>query len=327
MASTSGQALEVIVSPEALALRKNDAKSWLRVSGDADDALINMQCAAAVAWLESMGVYLITQTVAQHFRDLRWSESLKLWAGPIHSIAGVSVSHEGGAYEELAASEWRLDPALHELEPREYWDLSWFRTWSYADILRVEYQVGFGAAYDSIPAEPLPCLPSVYRCALRGARWISRGSGEPETSSRALSIRLVRGMSECTKWRPSSRNASLQSVQRLRPAQNFREVVEPSDCGAHARSCLWRLHNGMGARWTQVRAHVEEMRGTLALQADSYLAKSSHKFTIRYRSDVSANTRLLWDGEVYRAIAKPINVQGRRVVLEIYAEHVAAANA
>ena len=151
MASTSGQALEVIVSPEALALRKNDAKRWLRVSGDADDALINMQCAAAVAWLESMGVYLITQTVAQHFRDLRWSESLKLWAGPIHSIAGVSVSHEGGAYEELAASEWRLDPALHELEPREYWDLSWFRTWSYADILRVEYQVGFGAAYDSIP--------------------------------------------------------------------------------------------------------------------------------------------------------------------------------
>ena len=128
------------------------------------------------------------------------------------------------------------------------------------------------------------------------------------------------------KWRPSSRNASLQSVQRLRPAQNFREVVE-LQTAERTRDLAYGDYTTVWRALDTVRAHVEEMRGTLALQADSYLAKSSHKFTIRYRSDVSANTRLLWDGEVYRAIAKPINVQGRRVVLEIYAEHVAAANA
>lgn len=83
--------------------------------------------------------------------------------------------------------------------------------------------------------------------------------------------------------------------------------------------------DGLGQRagaWTtvaEVWARAEPLRGRDFFAAAQMQAAADVKFTLRYRPDVLATWRVLWDGRPYEIVGQPINVRGQKVVLEIMA--------
>jgi SPP1 family predicted phage head-tail adaptor len=82
-------------------------------------------------------------------------------------------------------------------------------------------------------------------------------------------------------------------------------------------------HGQESTTWTDlatVRARAEPLRGRDFFAAAQTQSGLSVRFSIRYRTDVLATTRVLWDGSAYDIQGPPINVDGRRHTLELMCE-------
>lgn len=67
----------------------------------------------------------------------------------------------------------------------------------------------------------------------------------------------------------------------------------------------------------RVPAEYEPLRGRDFVAANQSQAELTAVFRIRYRSDIDADMRIVFDGEPFEIVGKPIDWKGRRQMLEI----------
>ena len=81
--------------------------------------------------------------------------------------------------------------------------------------------------------------------------------------------------------------------------------------------------NGLGetaGSWTDVATvwgQAQPLRGREFLAAAQLQSTLDVRFRIRYRADVRATWRVLWQGEAHEIVGEPINVDGAGVLLEL----------
>ncbi len=66
-----------------------------------------------------------------------------------------------------------------------------------------------------------------------------------------------------------------------------------------------------------VYADVESLRGQERLQAEALEVGVTHKVLVRYHPQVTAHTRITWEGRVLEVIGPPVEI-GRRHLLECW---------
>jgi SPP1 family predicted phage head-tail adaptor len=81
--------------------------------------------------------------------------------------------------------------------------------------------------------------------------------------------------------------------------------------------------DGLGQRvesWSdlaEVWARPEPIRGREYFAAGQMQSEAGVRFTVRYRSDITRVMRVVWRGTPHAIVADPIDVDGRRVWLEL----------
>jgi SPP1 family predicted phage head-tail adaptor len=71
------------------------------------------------------------------------------------------------------------------------------------------------------------------------------------------------------------------------------------------------------ADFAQVWAEAQPLRGQELIAAQQAQSSITTRFRIRYRADLDETMRVTWDGRTYGIAAPPIDVDGRRKVLEL----------
>lgn len=66
-----------------------------------------------------------------------------------------------------------------------------------------------------------------------------------------------------------------------------------------------------------VWARAQPLRGREFFAAGQLQAVAEVKFTVRWRSDITAAWRVVWRGQPHDIVAPPIDVEGRREWLEL----------
>lgn len=66
-----------------------------------------------------------------------------------------------------------------------------------------------------------------------------------------------------------------------------------------------------------VWARAEQIRGREYVALQQSQSDLEVRFTIRYRNDVTADSRLTWRGQTYEVIGEPIDVDSKKVWLEL----------
>lgn len=80
------------------------------------------------------------------------------------------------------------------------------------------------------------------------------------------------------------------------------------------------LGQAVRSGWTDVAtvwARAEPLRSRELLAANGRLAEATVRFTIRHRSDVRANWRVLWRDQAHAVLGDPIDLQGAGQALEL----------
>jgi uncharacterized phiE125 gp8 family phage protein len=150
--------LQVLVPPVAEPVTLDEAKAVLRVTDNAEDALIQRLIRAARQRIEAaLGLSLITTTYRETL-DL-WSDGLtangyvRLQRGPLLSVVSVRIADEAGDYETLDPSRYR--PRL-DSRPGLIVPLGAGLPPSAQPVggLEITYRCGFGEGAQDVP-EPL----------------------------------------------------------------------------------------------------------------------------------------------------------------------------
>lgn len=150
--------LQVLVPPAAEPVMLDEAKAFLRVTDNAEDALIQRLIRAARQRIEAvLGLSLISTTYRETL-DL-WSDSLtpngyiRLQRGPLLSVVSVRIADEAGEFEALDPSRYR--PRL-DSRPGLVAPLGAGLPSSAQPVggLEITYRCGFGDRADTVP-EPL----------------------------------------------------------------------------------------------------------------------------------------------------------------------------
>lgn len=66
-----------------------------------------------------------------------------------------------------------------------------------------------------------------------------------------------------------------------------------------------------------VWARAQPLRGREFFAAGQMQSEAAVKFTVRWRDDVSGRMRVLWRGVPHAIVAEPMDVDGKRVELEL----------
>lgn len=164
------------VAPAAPAVSTSDAKTWLRIDGNADDALVANLVEAATEMVERyVRRALVTQTlelvlddfprdpVALSFyggynlrRPALSAERLALllpYAAPLGSVASVIYDDEDGAAVTLDAADYRVDAKSEPARIVPSLALgAWPDTVAEGGTVRVTYTAGYGSTAADVPA-------------------------------------------------------------------------------------------------------------------------------------------------------------------------------
>ena len=163
--------LRLITAPAALPLSLAEAKSWCRVDGSDEDALIQSLIAGAVArldgWRGVLGRALEPQTWELRLDRFPAAE-IALPLGPVVSVEQVAYVDRLGALQVVAPSAYELDAQGVEGWIVPVADASWPETMDVVNAVRVRWIAGEGC-------------PEEVRQAIRQtiAYWYdNRGAGE-----------------------------------------------------------------------------------------------------------------------------------------------------
>lgn len=149
-----------------------EAKAFLRVDGDDEDALVNALIAAARVLVETAtGRALMTQG---------WRTTLDAWPArrvvriarsPVAAIDAVTVYDAAGAATVLEASDYRLDTASRPV--RLVVSASAPEPGAVVNGIEIDFTAGYGAAADV----PQPLTLAIKRLA---AHWYENRDGQPD---------------------------------------------------------------------------------------------------------------------------------------------------
>lgn len=141
-----------ITPPLAEPLALDDAKTFLRVTGDHEDALIGALIAAARERVEALtGKALVTRRVAERREGWPSGGVVRLGLSPVSEIHAVRAIDSEGAALAVDAARWRAD--LTADPPRVVLTGAVPVTAGAAfQAIEVEYSAGYGEAGEASPA-------------------------------------------------------------------------------------------------------------------------------------------------------------------------------
>lgn len=142
---------QVTTGPASEPVTLTEAKTWLKVEVDADDALITSLIQAAREMVENFtNRKLLPQTVTEKF-DSFPSDNIVLSAAPLSAVTSVAYTDENGDSQTLSASKYIVQDFALPAQISVAYSESWPTTRNEADAVTVTYTVGYADA-DSVPA-------------------------------------------------------------------------------------------------------------------------------------------------------------------------------
>src|SRR5687767_8014699 len=121
-----------------------EMKAWLRIDGDAEDALLDgLQLAAVSAIEEEISLCLTPQVIRQPLSGFPGAAGtlLRLWRGPVKEIIAVEYDPADGAAAAVLASFRLVEGRGGGLLPA--FGVAWPTSLGHAGSVRVDYLAGF----------------------------------------------------------------------------------------------------------------------------------------------------------------------------------------
>lgn len=144
--------LKIITPPAAEPVSLAEAKTYLRVDHDAEDALIGAFVTAARQRVEALTGRVLISTRQVEVRD-GWAMSSQhaLPAGPVSEIHEIRLLTADGAAEAVAPADWYADL---KSDPARLVSLKgiWPRVRREAGGVEIEFTAGYGDAAEDVPA-------------------------------------------------------------------------------------------------------------------------------------------------------------------------------
>lgn len=145
-------AINVTTKPSKDPVELEDAKAYLRVVGNDDDATISRLIKTAAEHAEDhANIALITQTIEQTCDLFPAGDVIKLERPPLISVTSVSYYDVDDALQTFSASKYQVvttkTPGRVVLNDGE----SWPSTYDREDAVKVTYQAGYGSDQSDIP--------------------------------------------------------------------------------------------------------------------------------------------------------------------------------
>lgn len=144
---------KLITPPAVLALTLDEAKSYLRITGSANDTLITSIINGAILQAQEYAFcQFVNATWEKQFEYWPTDWELVLGKGKVSSVASVTYNDEDGVIQTWGAANYTLDdyslPNALRIKADSYPVLN-----SRFPFIRVRYTVGFGAAATDVPAD------------------------------------------------------------------------------------------------------------------------------------------------------------------------------
>lgn len=153
--------LTLITPATVPALDTDAAKAHLRVEFADDNALIDALAAAATAMIENLtGRALLAQSwrlTLDRFPACG-DPVIRLPRPPLLSVASVKYVDEAGALQTLDPALYQVDAGSTPARLAPAYGQVWPVARCELGAVRVEYQAGYGAAADSVPADLLAAI-------------------------------------------------------------------------------------------------------------------------------------------------------------------------
>lgn len=158
--------LVVVTAPAAEPITTAEAKTYLNVDQDAEDAMIGDLVTAARRLVEELTGRCLVNTVLRAEWDhlprcgtyygAPVSRELVLPKAPLVSVAWLKYTDEDGAEQTFAASNYTVETGLDPNRLSRLWlndTADWPDLGSYPGALRAQFTAGHGAAASDVPAE------------------------------------------------------------------------------------------------------------------------------------------------------------------------------
>lgn len=144
----------VTTPPAVEPLSLAEAKSHLRVDGDADDSFITDLIVSAREYVEThTRRALINQTVTAYMRDWPDHYQLKLPKPPLSSVTSVKYYDADNVQQTLSSSLYYVfKPSKDSLGRVEIID-DWPTTYDRPDAIEIIYVAGYGSTSASVPSQ------------------------------------------------------------------------------------------------------------------------------------------------------------------------------
>lgn len=141
----------LVAAPAVLPVSRDECKLHLRVDGTAEDSLIDIYLAAAVAHLDGaegwLGRAIVAQTWSQQFDA--FERSILLGIAPVTSIVSVVYEDADGADQTVAADQYELINGGSAPELRFIDDFAFPIVGDDRPILTVTFVSGYGDDEDA----------------------------------------------------------------------------------------------------------------------------------------------------------------------------------
>ena len=146
------EGLELITAPATEPLTLEEAKLWLRVDHEDENALITALTKFAREFFETQtGRALITQTWRVSWDLPPPGNYIELPRPPLQEITSVQVRDSDGDYSAVDAADWTTDTA--SFPGRLKWINRPTYDTTYPEALRITYTAGHGDASADVPPE------------------------------------------------------------------------------------------------------------------------------------------------------------------------------
>lgn len=141
-----------ITAPSAYPVSLSEVKQYMRITHDADDAMITLLLTAAIQQCEEITQRSLMEQTWQVTLD-EFSDAIQLLRPPVQSILGVTYVDADGATQAMDVGDFYLDvqgygPAW--LVPSV--EAEWPTPRDQANAVVVTYVAGYGYASESVPA-------------------------------------------------------------------------------------------------------------------------------------------------------------------------------